>query len=112
MNFLRSKMLLIGLLVCLGCGTGVEERSYQLQPKPPAFDQLVSLLESYRDGQPLGSEVTSMIGMISDLKHSSPEKAEIAQGIFDKLTDSANSANAATIADEALGQLHADDSLQ
>lgn len=105
MQLLVSMTLSVVLLICLGCGPSVEERSYQLKPKPSANEQLIGLLESYRDGQPLGSEVTSMTGMISDLKYTSPAKAEIAQRVFDQLMDSSNATNAAAISAEALEKL-------
>jgi hypothetical protein len=96
--------LLLACLVCLpACGGGVQERTYQIRPQPPAIDKVVELLKRYRDGVPPGSEMKSLQALILDLRNQSPDQAEIVDAAFMQLQE--NTQNAAAIAKETLRQL-------
>lgn len=96
--------LALTCLVCLpACGGGVEERTYQIRPQPPAIDKVVELLKRYRDGIPPGSELTALQALILDLRNQSPDHADIVEAAFLQLQE--NTQNAAAIAKETLRQL-------
>jgi hypothetical protein len=94
------------LLVCLGCSSKPKERTYQLKPQPQPVDKVITLLKGYRDGKQVGSEVTGLPALITDMNEKSADKVEIVQEAFDKLM--ADRKNAKQIAAEALKKLEAE----
>ncbi len=83
------RIVLFGLFaaaLALGCG-GDKIKPQDIEIKPAA-DPLVpvkSRLEAYVKGQPLGSEVTDFDQLVSDVRKTHPEKADILQKGLDDL---------------------------
>ena len=90
-------------LLLASCSQGLKERTYQVKPQPQPVEQVITILEGYRDGKPVGSEVTNLPALITDMREKSGDKIEIVQEAFDRLMKDGK--NARQIAIEALGKL-------
>ena len=85
---------------------GLTERKYQVKPQPQPVEQVITILEGYRDGKPVGSEVTNLPALIKDMREKSGDKMEIVQEAFDRLMK--DSQNARQIATDVLKKLDAE----
>lgn len=102
----QAGLLAIGcaILFCTGCSNNdLKEKTYQVSPRPQPVEQVITLLEGYKNGQPVGSEVTGLPALIKDMAEKSGDKTAIVQDAYDKLMTSGS--NSQVIATEALEQL-------
>ncbi len=77
--------LILAVAVLAGCNpSGVEVRTYQIK-KASGLDQAKQLLQTYANGAPLGSEVTSYPQIIEQVKKDDPQKGELLEKGFAEL---------------------------
>ena len=93
------------LVFCIGCSGKPKERTYQIKSQPQPIEKVITLLEGYRDGKNVGSEVTGLPALMTDMKEKSADKVGIVQEAFDQLM--ADRKNAKKIAADALKKLEA-----
>ncbi len=74
--------LLVASILLTGCGpAGVTEKTYEVKPLS-AVEQARQLLQNYAQGAPLSSEVTSFPDLISEVKETDPQKADLLEKGF------------------------------
>lgn len=93
---------LLAAVVCSGCNPGTPEvKTYQVKTAS-GIDQAKQLLERYANGSPLGSEVTSFPQIVSEVKKTDPQKADVLEK---GLADLQKGGDTAAKAKELLKQL-------
>lgn len=86
--------LLIAALAMPGCGPTGKVKEQQIEVKEnSALEQAKQMLSNYAKGQPLGSEVTSFTGIVTQLRPTDPTRADILEkGFADLQKPKANTA--------------------
>jgi hypothetical protein len=94
--------LVLGFL-SIGCDNGVKQEEIKIQPQGDMLAEVKSLLNTYANGQALGSEGASFPYKVTELRKIDPAKADIVEKCFEALQK--KGANTKTIAKETLEKL-------
>ena len=88
---IASVALAILVLPLSGCGpqTSQTEKTYQVEI-PKGIEKAKQLLQSYADGQPLGSEVENYATIVEEVRATDSAKADILAKGFEELKAASN----------------------
>jgi len=95
--------LLCLMTLFVSCSQKLEKQTFEIKPQPAPVEKVIAMLKGYQQGQPVGSEVTSLPALMKDMQEKSGDKVEVVQKAFDNIMK--NTKNAKAIATEALKQL-------
>jgi hypothetical protein len=75
----------LAVVATTGCTSPVDEEQIQVNAASDPLAQPRSILQSYAQGQPLGSEATSFEYLVEQVRKTDPQKADVLQQGFQEI---------------------------